>query len=682
MNMLTSLFDWFLAASLRASVLTLVVLVVQFLLQRHLSPRWRYALWLPVLAVLLMPVHPESRWSLETAFLPAAKAEAHAVALPPAAPVPLDLSVGEPMSAPVPVAAAAVIDWQQLGMLLWFVGCTGILLCSALSFSRVLLRFKASRQPVGEKLQALIEQTSQEVGLRRTPEVWIAPSIGSPAVTGLLRPTLLLPERFDHSFTLSEVRLILQHELTHLKRRDLPVNALLCLLMALHWFNPLLWVAFLKVRADREAACDAQVLHNAPHTRRVEYGHALLKVESAFSPLSLSLGFVGIFQRGAALRSRIRSIASQRQAHPVMNVLAALCMVLMTFFGVTRAESPNYTIGQTLFRPGDSIRLTSVLRTADMISVSVEYELGSTDEATMALYITSTNSDRVPTDPRQRVTVTKGRGIATLHYPKPIAGMPHVTFYDKTSGQGIGGIYFGTPEEAAQSKMMKLGYLEEPKGNPMSGFMQNKVRKIILPRVSFDKASLEEAIEFIRVKSREHDTTTTNEKLKGVPIILRKDNGGDASITLSLTDVPVEEALRYITELAGYKYRVEPYAVVVQRTDVPPRTVTSPGADKKQAPTGVVPPGNAGHIIIPDIKFNGATLEEAVEFIRIKSREFDPAKKGVNIILKMGEKSSTALITLDLKDVPLPDALRYVAELAGHTLTADAQAYVLKPKAD
>ncbi len=680
MNMLTSLFDWLLAASLRASALTLVVLVVQLLLQRHLAPRWRYALWLPVLLVLLMPVHPESRWSFETAFLAPSQPATQAVTLPPGFPDDLLLPASSPMPAaalPATTPVQVSADWRTIAVLLWLAVCAAILLCGVLSFSRVLLRFKAARQPVGEKLQALIAQTTEEVGLRQMPEVWIARTISSPAVTGLFRPTLLLPERFDHSFTLSEVRLILQHELTHLKRRDLPMNALLCLLMALHWFNPLLWLAFLKVRADREAACDAQVLHNAPHERRVEYGHALLKVENAFSPLSLGLGFVGIFQRGAALRSRIRSIATQPRVHPVMNALTVLAILLMTFFGITRAESPSHTLGQALFRPGDSIRITSVVQTRELLSVSVEYELGSTEEASLALYVTSLKSNQpTPADPRQSIKVKKGRGAATLHRPMPYDGLPHITFYDSKTHQGIGGVYFGTAEEAAKSKTMKLNYLEEAKNGPTNGFIHDKLRTIILPRVQLDKATLEEALQSLRELSRQHDTNP-NEKLKGLPIILRKEEGPEALITLDLKDIPIGEALRHVTELGGYKLNVEPFGVLVHRS-AGGQTRTSAGKAQAEA----APPGNAGQIIIPEIKFQGASLEEAVEFIRIKGREFDPAKKGVNIILKKGAKTPEATITLDLKDVPLSVALGYVAELANHTLTTDPQAYILRPISD
>ncbi|MFN9971083.1 MAG: M56 family metallopeptidase, partial [Phycisphaerae bacterium] len=116
---------------------------------------------------------------------------------------------------------------------------------------------------------------------------------------------------------------------------------MLCVMMALHWFNPLLWFAFYKARLDREAACDAQVLENAPPQRRVEYGHALLKAETAFAPLQVSLGFVGLFQRGAALRSRIQSIASHHQPHPAMKLITLASIGLLTFLGITRAEEPS-----------------------------------------------------------------------------------------------------------------------------------------------------------------------------------------------------------------------------------------------------------------------------------------------------------------------------------------------------
>jgi general secretion pathway protein D len=91
----------------------------------------------------------------------------------------------------------------------------------------------------------------------------------------------------------------------------------------------------------------------------------------------------------------------------------------------------------------------------------------------------------------------------------------------------------------------------------------------------------------------------------------------------------------------------------------------------------LVRPCATSPIILPQVEFREATLDEAITFIRIKSRDIDPAKKGVNILLKPG--GAGAKITLSLQKVPVNEALRYIAELAGHTLSVDGTTYILAP---
>lgn len=101
-------------------------------------------------------------------------------------------------------------------------------------------------------------------------------------------------------------------------------------------------------------------------------------------------------------------------------------------------------------------------------------------------------------------------------------------------------------------------------GRSPGAYLTEKMNKIIFPSVSFQGATIEEAIEFLRVKSRDLDTFTDASGVKGVNIILRMgDAPSNASITLDLKDVPMSEALRYITELAQMKYKVEAHAVLV-----------------------------------------------------------------------------------------------------------------------
>ncbi|MDB6073732.1 MAG: type and secretion system protein, partial [Verrucomicrobiaceae bacterium] len=88
-------------------------------------------------------------------------------------------------------------------------------------------------------------------------------------------------------------------------------------------------------------------------------------------------------------------------------------------------------------------------------------------------------------------------------------------------------------------------------------------------------------------------------------------------------------------------------------------------------------------IRFPHVSFNGATIDEAVEYLRVKSRDLDntadPTQRGVNIILKGGDAPSTAQISLDLKDVPMEEALRYITELAGMKFKVEPFAVLVIP---
>jgi hypothetical protein len=92
-------------------------------------------------------------------------------------------------------------------------------------------------------------------------------------------------------------------------------------------------------------------------------------------------------------------------------------------------------------------------------------------------------------------------------------------------------------------------------------------------------------------------------------------------------------------------------------------------------------------LILPSVQFSNTPVEQAIEILRNKSREFDtlekdPSKHGVNIVLQKLDVPTTARITLDLKDVPLSEALRYVTELAGMKYRVEGNAVVVTPVTD
>jgi serine/threonine protein kinase/uncharacterized membrane protein len=127
----------------------------------------------------------------------------------------------------------------------------------------------------------------------------------------------------------------------------------------------------------------------------------------------------------------------------VVAVLVAAALVASHF----HPERPFY-IGQKNFSQGDYLEITSVERSTNQMIVKGFYNLVSHDQATLALYITSTNKN-VPEDTRQKLQISKGRGDFELTHPHLVPGLPHVSMY-ATNGQPFAALYFGTKVEAQE----------------------------------------------------------------------------------------------------------------------------------------------------------------------------------------------------------------------------------------
>lgn len=333
MHALCTLFDWMLSTSIRAAVLTLVVLAVQAVLRRKLPASWRYGLWLPVIIVLIMPMRPASSWSLES------------LCGHPVSPVLPSMSTFSISASPTgsdwqihATSTAAAMSTREWLALIWFAGFVASASAGALAYHRLLSRIQRTSRPADAELLSQVNRLATETGLKRTPSILISSTITSPAVCGLVSPALLLNPTARAQMSADEFDTVLRHELTHIRRGDLWGNALACALLALHWFNPVLWLAFFRSRLDRESACDADVLRQQSREQRAAYGHTLLKVESLFQRQSFSLGFVGMHQRGRALQARLRLIVSPPRLHWSLRPLVVLSAMALTFLGISQGS--------------------------------------------------------------------------------------------------------------------------------------------------------------------------------------------------------------------------------------------------------------------------------------------------------------------------------------------------------
>lgn len=318
--------------SWQAGLLALLILAVRAVLG-HRLPAWcRHALWLLVLARLILPALPESRVSIYnwTPEVPAASGTpsvpATAVQQPPAEE---SLSVTSPSPAPVISAARLQVPWLSLAWLGGFLFCAALGLRAYARFWRMVRRTR--RQPSSEIL-SLFEEARRTSGLARA-RLLVAESISSPAVAGLFRPAILLPADLERQLDGEQLRLVLLHELAHVRRGDVWTTWACWFLGAVHWFNPVLWLAFRKAAEDRELACDESVLARTQSAG--PYGSALLRVWEARARHHATLGIVGIFDGSSEIVRRMHRILAYRRPTLWRSLLGTSVLVLLALCTLT-----------------------------------------------------------------------------------------------------------------------------------------------------------------------------------------------------------------------------------------------------------------------------------------------------------------------------------------------------------
>ena len=187
-------------------------------------------------------------------------------------------------------------------------------------FRRTVRRWK--RDVARADYAAMLSDTAHDLGVS-APEMIVCEAISTPAVTGLLRPRLLLPhERYD----VQELRYILRHELCHLKRRDMLLKLVLLAANAMHWFNPVVYLMLRQADEDIELACDSAATDGLELPERAAYSRTLLAaVQSSVRALPATTCFGGTVER---LKRRITNVLGAQKKRGLGVVALVLALTL------------------------------------------------------------------------------------------------------------------------------------------------------------------------------------------------------------------------------------------------------------------------------------------------------------------------------------------------------------------
>lgn len=255
-----------------------------------------------------------------------------------------------------PAVARSQLTSQDILTLLWSVGAVGILSFSLLShyaFCRKMMR--RSRRCADQAILRIAAELAEELGLRRMPRLRLISGVQTgPFTVGFFCNTVFLPE---DDYQERDLRYIIRHELVHCAGRDTQFKALLGVVNALHWFNPLVWLMRTLVDQDMELACDEKVLESCSREDRSEYSELLMSCigSDEAGRSALSTGYV---QGVKFIKRRFRNIFNihKKRGRAVGCIMIAVLMLVSAGIG--------FQTGRTVYaRSGIAIDQGIELRT-------------------------------------------------------------------------------------------------------------------------------------------------------------------------------------------------------------------------------------------------------------------------------------------------------------------------------
>ena len=300
----------FLLQTLTASGVAMLLFAVKAMFRDKLSPRWQFAIWGVLAAVLLLPAGRGGRyvllnWPMLIETAKSALTGEFGTLTRVIAPVPLP-------SLTMPKTAA---DWLYLVYVAGVVILLARYLISYVVLRRVL---KRGRPAQNERIRAVGSQYHLPV----CPAVEVD-GLPTAFICGVFKPVLAL-----RAGTETDDKVIL-HELLHLKYKDVAWGLAICFFRCVHWCNPLIWVCACWAGNDLESLCDQRVLERLEGEERRDYGRILLSM--ADEKYAHAPGTSSVANGGRNIRRRIEAIARFKR-YPAGMALVSVCVALVLAF--------------------------------------------------------------------------------------------------------------------------------------------------------------------------------------------------------------------------------------------------------------------------------------------------------------------------------------------------------------
>lgn len=358
--MISEIFKAILVTSLAGSVLVGIISLFRPITKKIFDYSWHYYIWLCVLFVMLIPV----RFNINPTTAPSiitqtAQTEQTAQQTSVGNQPETVENVIQTDTAQKPQVLQKVfgiwnrIVYNRVSILawLWLIGAILLILLNIARYISLNVKIRKNGEIIS--LSEIGEYTNRKINVR----VW--ESIASPFMTGVIKPTLILPKT---ELSSEQLHNILCHEMTHFKRRDILYKCFAEFVKCVHWFNPVIWYVTRQIATECEISCDIAVTKNMSDSEEMSYINTILSLlpmgKSKQLPLTTQMA-----SSKKILKRRFIMIKNKKTTSRFMSVISAVIAVAMlstTVFAsgvLSDLTTDDYTI--EILNNGEKIELTN-----------------------------------------------------------------------------------------------------------------------------------------------------------------------------------------------------------------------------------------------------------------------------------------------------------------------------------
>lgn len=261
-----------------------------------------------------------------------------------------DAGAAAPTAVPAHSGARRSLSWSLAVLVAWAVGTALRMAYVLVGRTRVRQLTRSSRRVWSGRLVDGLQDVARELGIARPVRLFTRPD-AMPITWGFFYPGVLLPE-VAGSWSAARLRAVLQHELAHVARADALTQLLAEMMCAVHWYNPLAWLACSRLRSEREHACDDLVLLRG--TRATDYAGELLDLARSYGGAGGRGHAAMAMARQSSLKSRLRALLDERRSRSRVGrrtaaaFTGAAALVVLPVSGLAPAGTLPFSMSETV----------------------------------------------------------------------------------------------------------------------------------------------------------------------------------------------------------------------------------------------------------------------------------------------------------------------------------------------